>query len=64
MPSNLSNKDLDELIEELLQLRNRLIELGSDRYAGAANRAVRAIDELRRLIKAKATTSGVTHEKE
>lgn len=51
MPSRLSEKDLNELIEELLRLRNCLIDLGCEKYAGASNRAVMAIDELRKLIR-------------
>ena len=51
MPSNLSEKDLNELIEDLLMLANALATLRSDKFSGVARRAVKAIDELQRIIK-------------
>jgi len=53
MPSRLSEQDLNELIEDLLRLRNVLFDLRAEKYAGVVSRAKRAIGELRELIRQK-----------
>jgi hypothetical protein len=49
MSSNVSRQDCDESVEDLLRIRNCLIDLGAEKFAKAADRAKKLILALREL---------------